>query len=167
MWIEKSSPVGEIYGWPWKVLATSQRAPGWARSARWTRGMEGRRSKDCASSRGCEAKGNGVEKGCLCHATSCCVREPSRVPRSSRSTQPRAVPCGERSSGEVANSATWWWLRVPMSPLPGMALGDGDIGKASPTHRHSLSLRYTVSATTPATKEKKKQHKPKPCCHPR
>lgn len=46
-----------------------------------------------------------------------------------------------------------------MSPPPGTALGDGDTGKASPTRGHSSSLRYTDSATTPATKEQTNKQK--------
>lgn len=47
-----------------------------ARSAPWAGGVEGRWSRECASS-----PGSGEDQGCLCHATLCRAREPSCVPR--------------------------------------------------------------------------------------
>lgn len=54
--------------------------------------------------------------------------------------QVRAVPCSERSAGEVSNAVTWRdGIVFPVPPLPGA--GDRDTGKASPAPGHALSLR--------------------------
>lgn len=82
--------------------------------------------------------GNGVDKGCLCQATSCCAREPSRVLWSSS-----AVPCSQGSSGEVTDVA----LCHPCHLCPARVTGT----QAKLASRRACVI-LSYSAPTPATK---------------